>query len=76
MEEKMYLHFDEAGHSASGKTRIWNVRGASVCDRLGVIKWYGPWRRYVFWPDADTLYDASCLKEIAAFIERGWRHDA
>jgi len=76
MSERNCLLFDKWGLSASGKTRVWGVLSSrwdihrgTVNTELGAIKWYAPWRRYVFFPDPGTLYDVSCLREIAAFIE-------
>lgn len=36
---------------------------------LGQIHWYAPWRRYCFFPYGNTLFDASCLREITTQIE-------
>lgn len=36
---------------------------------LGQIKWYAPWRRYVFFPARASLFDASCMREIVSQIE-------
>lgn len=36
---------------------------------LGVIKWYAPWRRYVFFPDEGTLYDAECQITIGEYLQ-------
>lgn len=77
MSKKNCLLFDKWGLSASGKTRVWGVLSSrwivprgTVQTELGTIKWYAPWRRYVFFPDPGTLYDAGCLTEIATFIEQ------
>jgi len=76
MTPKTYVRFEEIGHSSSGKTRIWAVRNLQGLAILGVIKWYAPWRRYAFFPQSGTLYDAGCLKEISTFLERGFRPSA
>jgi len=76
MTPKTYLRFDECGHSSSGKTRIWQVKNTQWNYNMGTIKWYAPWRRYAFFPQTGTLYDAGCLQEIAAFLERGYRPSA
>lgn len=31
---------------------------------LGDIKWYVSWRRYCFFPNADTVWDLHCLDKI------------
>jgi hypothetical protein len=63
-----FLNFiDTTGEGATTppKTQTFSVysigrRGAF----LGVIKWYGPWRQYVFYPHASTLFNAGCLREL------------
>ena len=69
-----WVHFDEEGVSASGKTRIWIV--ASTLDKedsreqytwLGQVKWYAPWRRYCFFPAERTIFEQQCLRDIADF---------
>ena len=37
-------------------------------NRLAVIRWYGPWRQYVFFPDRETIWTVGCLSEIQIFI--------
>ncbi len=43
-----------------------------VCNKsneeLGQIRFYPQWRRFVFYPKADTLFDSSCLEDIASTI--------
>lgn len=53
----------------SGRTKIYNVvsRSSDVC--LGQIKWHGPWRQYVFFPAANTLWSQGCIQEVRAFID-------
>ena len=33
-----------------------------------MIKWYGSWKQYCYFPDGQTLYSRSCLKDICDFI--------
>ena len=57
---------------AGKKTAIWNVETSREGLRLGEVRWYAPWRRYVFIPIARRLteahFDASCLKELSDFV--------
>lgn len=62
-----YLKFSEHT-SASGKTAVIIVSSAANDAPLGVINWYSSWRRYVFHPANDTLFDNECLKEISRKI--------
>lgn len=77
-----FIRFVFAGLSKSGKTSTWAVTDADEMYQLGMIKWYGHWRGYAFFPEEgrETLYEQKCLREIATFIEsatrltrRGWR---
>lgn len=62
-----YIVLVYAGDSPSGKTQIWRVE-TKYGDLLGVVRWFGRWRQYTFWPSAETLYSAGCLADIADFI--------
>lgn len=65
-----FLTFDLRPRPAGRKTEIWNVLNSADRDFLGTVAWYAPWRRYVFrpWVSVNVIFDASCLREIAAFI--------
>lgn len=72
-----YIEISEAP-SKGKKTRCWEVYTredspkdpGGMPDYLGVIQWYGPWRGYAFYPEASTLYEHKCLRDIAEFVER------
>ncbi len=66
-----YIDIIEVGTSPSGKTKIWHVvnKEHGPGDNPGVIKWHGPWRKYVYHSD-EAFYDAKCLYHIADFLER------
>jgi len=53
----------------TGKTKIWEVMSKEQESILGVIKWYGPWRRYSFFPQSDTRFEKTCLWDIADFCD-------
>ena len=55
------------GLSSSGKTRIEHVEHNGVF--LGVIKYFGHWRAYVFYPESSALYDTRCLLNISKHLE-------
>lgn len=63
-----YLSFEYQRTSTSGRTKNWEVLGHGDV-RLGQVKWYGAWRRYVFYPEVETLFDARCLAEIQKFLD-------
>lgn len=61
-----YLTFEkDFNQSAPRKTDVWDVLSARSGERLGFIRWYGPWRQYTFWPAPDTTWNPDCLREIA-----------
>lgn len=54
------------------KTKIWACQNRTSGIRLGSVGWYGPWRQYVFGADLNAMvaYSASCLRDIADFLEQ------
>lgn len=49
------------------KTKKWIVVSRSG-DGLGVIKWYGHWRQYCFYPNDGTIWSTGCLEQVSAFL--------
>lgn len=64
---KSYLQFVDGPPSASGKTKTWIVRHMDGTS-LGPISWHAPWRKYVYYPIGDSLFDAACLMDISLFL--------
>lgn len=65
-----YIAICNLGKIDGRKTNIYEVTtldGVKVL--LGTIKWYGRWRKYVFQPEQETIYEETCLRDIAQFIE-------
>jgi hypothetical protein len=46
------------------KTKIWSCF-AKTGPFLGSVRWWSHWRRYCFFPQPETLFDANCLWDIA-----------
>jgi hypothetical protein len=46
------------------------VQNVTHHNVIGVIKWSGGWRRYVFFPEGETYYDHECLFEIGQELQR------
>lgn len=63
-----FLQFVEDRKSDSGKTTIWIIKNLNGSP-LGTISWKGQWRKYCFFPGANTVFDVNCLKEILDFLE-------
>jgi hypothetical protein len=36
---------------------------------LGIIEWFPKWRRYVFAPSSYTVFEQTCLRDIARFLD-------
>lgn len=51
------------------KTKVVGVWSKRSSDRLGLIKWYGKWRQYAFFPENDTLFNVECLNDIQTYIK-------
>lgn len=55
------------------RTRVWRVRNVQAKVDLGMIRWLGRWRQYSFHPDAELVFEKTCLRTIADFCERQTR---
>ena len=68
-----FIEFRAIGLSDSGKTTIWEVvpngSGQKWVANLGLIKWFGRWRCYAFFPRTETVFERKCLRDIADFCE-------
>lgn len=51
------------------KTSVWLVKPKDGSP-IGMVRWYGPWRKYCFYPGDATVYEQDCLRDIADFCER------
>jgi hypothetical protein len=54
--------------SKSCKTDIYQVISKEGI-LLGDIKWCARWRKYAFYPDNDTVFEQTCLNDIAEMLE-------
>ncbi len=64
------LTFAQADHlNPKRKTHTWIVRSGDGRDYLGRVEFWPHWRRYVFAPYADAVFDATCLIEVAAYCD-------
>lgn len=64
-KEKCRLLFEEYANPGK-KTKVWRVILNNML--LGRIGWWSPWRRYTFFPEPRTLFDASCMQQLVVFI--------
>lgn len=72
IDKNPYLHFEDITPSER-KTRIVGVYSTSSGDLLGLIRWFGRWRQYCFYPCEATIWNPTCLDsvnlEIRAMME-------
>jgi len=73
-----YLIIKDCGPLRIGsKTRLYEVSSSHNRCALGILRWYGAFRKYVFVPRQDTLFDSKCLDEVSDFLrERNHEHKA
>lgn len=74
MSEPKWIRFVPL--DAATKTPRWQITTSFDGGDLGLVKFYPMWRKFVFFPSDGTLYEADCLRDIAAFCEeqtRVWR---
>jgi hypothetical protein len=65
-----WIYFEPIGTSESGKTTKHMVRNSDSHYYLGEIKWFGPWRRYAFFPISERVFEEDCLRDIADFCTK------
>ena len=64
-----YIKIIETDNPYSEKTRRWNVMRAEYPHiKLGEIAWMGSWRKYAFYPEPQTIFEETCLADIAEFL--------
>lgn len=62
-----YLNFEQV--ITNNKTLTYNVKNNVTNTLLGSISWHNHWRKYVFFPVGNMLFDASCLSEVISKME-------
>ncbi len=63
-----YLQFNLVESPSTRKTSIWSVDSKSQGNCLGLVKWFGAWRQYSFFPESKTIFNIECLRDIQNFI--------
>ncbi len=60
----------QIGVSDTRRTKIFAVFSKRTeGDEFGIIKWYGPWRKYIFETSKANFFDSDCLRMIADFCD-------
>jgi len=67
-----WIEFKELEQMVGKKTKHWVVKTTYEENRatLGIVKWYGSWRKYCFLPCEQTIFEWDCLREIADFCQQ------
>lgn len=71
--ETQWMYFERTQErDDKTKTEKWCVTSRRHPIILGEIRWYGPWRQYVFAPSTEvaTLFNQGCMDDISEFIQR------
>jgi len=68
VNDARWIEFVRDPSFTNHKTDRWFIY-AKGGGQLGHIQWYGAWRRYAFFPLGDTLFEATCLRDIATFLD-------
>lgn len=63
-----YIHFDKMESPPRAKTSYWMCVNNNYGTNLGIIKWYGGWRQYCFFPYDGMVFNTGCLADISHFI--------
>jgi hypothetical protein len=50
------------------KTAVYGVYSAHHDERLGTVKWFGPWRQYCFFCTDVIVFSSSCFQALDKFV--------
>jgi hypothetical protein len=73
MPDPKWIRFVERDTPDGLKTKRWFVFSIQGNDLLGTVSWFGRWRKYVFTPMLQTVFEEDCLRDIAVFLELATR---
>jgi len=66
-----YIYFEQDTENYRHyKTSVWVCRNKRSNDKLGLVKWYAPWRQYCFCPEPYTVFNTGCMSDIQNFIKQ------
>lgn len=63
-----WLEFQKGIRPEGRKTDVYRVFNKSNNTTVGEITWYGGFRKYVFAPCDNMIFDASCLSDVSDFL--------
>jgi len=50
------------------KTKVFVVQNKENGVVLGTVRWFGSFRQYSFYPAEHTVFEKTCLRDIADFM--------
>ena len=65
-----YIHFVKTEDKP--KTAVYSCRNNKSGEELGIVKWYGSWRQYCYFPTCPAVYNKGWLQDIQNFINELW----
>lgn len=68
-DQPTYFNIHFLRDSPTKKTQVFKVTSKDESTILGQIQWHGAWRKYVFAPNQNTIYDNKCMIELARICE-------
>lgn len=71
MSQPKWFVLNHAQVEKGRRTLRWRVTSLDG-GTLGHVEWYSPWRCY-FLPSVETLFEKTCLRDLADFCEQATR---
>jgi hypothetical protein len=65
-----YVRFVRVAKSSSGLTVIYTVCSMLNDAKLGTVRWFARWRCYAFMSEPFTVFESTCLMDIATFCRQ------
>jgi hypothetical protein len=61
----------EQPQSATRLTKVWGIspKNSALPNFIGTVSWFPAWRCYCFFPNTGSIYEPTCLRDIADFCE-------
>jgi hypothetical protein len=64
-----WLQFEKGIRLLGRTTDMYRVTNKEYGTFLGMIKWYGPFRQYSFFPEANMVFEKTCMQDITDFMK-------
>jgi len=64
-----WLSIEKGIRLPNKKTDLYGVYNKESGACIGLIKWYGAFRQYSFFPASNTVYEKTCLADISKFMQ-------